>query len=88
MKKTPILLLCLHAASGQALTLSDEALSLRDAQGRKIGQLTENGQKIEARDCRGLLAGWYDPAVNQTRDAKGQLAGQGFLLPRLIQGCP
>ena len=82
------LLLCLYAIPGQSLCLSDEALTLRDAQGRKIGQMKETNRGLEARDCRGNLAGGFDPKHNQTRDKTGRLVGKGFLLPRLFVGCP
>jgi len=83
-----LFLLSLFAVPGHSLCLGEEAMTLRDTQGRKIGRMMESSRGVEARDCRGNLAGWYDPRLNQTRNSKGLLLGEGFLLPRLLLDCP
>jgi hypothetical protein len=37
-----------------------------------------------ARDARGVLAGTYDPRLNETRDARGRVIGRGNLLGALL----
>lgn len=55
---------------------------LRDKQGRKIGEIQDQGTKQIIRDERGIKLGEFDGKV--TRDARGIKVGEGNLLTTLL----
>lgn len=55
---------------------------LRDKQGRKIGEIQDQGTKQIIRDAQGRKLGEFDGKV--TRDAQGRKVGEGNLLTSLL----
>ena len=55
---------------------------LRDKQGRKIGEIQDQGSKQIIRDAQGRKLGEFDGKV--TRDAQGRKVGEGNLLTSLL----
>lgn len=62
--------------------MSTEAL--RDAEGRVIGTLDDQGEQVSLRDGLGRVAGTYDKRFNSTRDSSGRVVGTGNLLTMLL----
>ena len=56
---------------------------LRDSQGRKIGEIQDQGTRQIIRDAQGRKLGEYDGRV--TRDAQGKKVGEGNLLTTLFK---
>lgn len=56
---------------------------LRDKQGRKIGEIQDQGARQIIRDAQGRKLGEYDGRV--TRDAQGRKVGDGNLLTSLLK---
>ncbi len=56
---------------------------LRDKQGRKIGEIQDQGTRQIIRDAQGRKLGEYDGRV--TRDAQGRKIGDGNLLTTLLK---
>lgn len=50
---------------------------LRDASGRRIGEIRENAGVKVARDANGRRVGEYDASTGETRDASGRRVGTG-----------
>ncbi len=59
---------------------------LRDHSGTIIGTVEPQRLtgKLVARDARGVLLGTFNPRLNETRDARGRVIGQGNLLGALF----
>lgn len=55
---------------------------LRDRNGRKIGEISNDGHNLVIRDASGRKLGYYDGKV--TRDASGRRVGEGNLLTSLL----
>lgn len=55
---------------------------LRDAMGRKLGEIKDRGSRLEIYDAMGRKMGYYDGRY--TYDAMGRKYGEGNLLARLI----
>lgn len=56
---------------------------LRDRQGRKIGEIIDQGTRQIIRDHQGRKLGEYDGKI--TRDAQGRKVGDGNLLTTLLK---
>ena len=56
---------------------------LKDRNGRKIGEIRDNGTKQEIFDRNGRKLGYYDGKY--TFDKNGRRIGQGNLLTSLLQ---
>lgn len=57
---------------------------LRDAHGKKLGTIKQEGGKEVIRNATGKKLGTYDPNSNITRDATGHKIGTGNLLTSLL----
>lgn len=55
---------------------------LKDAMGRKIGEVRQNGSRLEIYDAMGRRMGYYDGRY--TYDNMGRRYGEGNLLARLL----
>lgn len=58
---------------------------LRDASGKKIGEIKDRGDRQRIYDAHGKYLGEYDPSSNVTKDASGKKIGQGNLLASLVK---
>ena len=57
----------------------------RDAKGRMLGIMEDQGGIIVIRDARGRQLGNYDKRMNVTRDSFGRMVGTGNLLTMLLK---
>ena len=57
----------------------------RDAKGRMLGIMEDQGDLIVLRDARGRQLGVYDKRMNVTRDSFGRMVGTGNLLTMLLK---
>lgn len=58
---------------------------LKDACGRKVGEIKDQGDRQKAYDAQGRLLGTYDFKSNLTHDAHGRRVGQGNLLASMVK---
>lgn len=59
-------------------------MTIKDASGRRIGEVRDRGDKQVLFDGSGRLLGEYDPGSNTTRDSHGRRVGTGNLLTTLL----
>ena len=59
-------------------------MTLRDATGKKIGQIEDRGDKLMAYDASGRKVGHWDKSSYITHDAHGRRVGTGNLLATLL----
>jgi len=52
--------------------------------GKLLGWRVQSGRRILGHSHTGALVGWYDTAMNETRDQAGRLVGRGDMLAALI----
>jgi len=72
-------------SAGGDCTLNERTVRyLRDRNGVLLGSLYAVGRILQAKDCHGSIAGWYDPRSDQTRDRSGSIVGSGDLLSALL----
>lgn len=58
---------------------------LRDREGRKLGEIREQGEFLRIWDKEGRTQGYYNPKTNKTHDKDGRTVGSGNLLTTLLR---
>ncbi len=51
---------------------------IRDPRGNHIGTFEESSDRINVRDTRGTLLGYFDKRKNETRSSRGDLVSRGY----------
>lgn len=59
--------------------------TIKDGQGRFIGQVIENGNLVYVRDGQGRHKGHYVKSAAKTYDERGHLIGHGDQLLRMLR---